>query len=178
MTNLIEIPNYRQTTDYTCGATSLLSILVYYGFYEDTEMSLAKKLNTDPEWGTDPEDIKHLLTEYGFEIESRNMMSFSDLEMIVNAKMPVLITYQAWSESDAHWSECWEDGHYSVVIGIDDKNVYLEDPSITGEIGYIPRKEFLDRWHDIDRNGNELNQFGLVIMNCHAKPKFQYRKVD
>jgi len=175
---MIEIPNYRQTTDYTCGATSLLSILVHYGFCNETEMTLAEKLDTNPGWGTDPADIERVLLEYGFEIESRSGMSFNDLEMMVEAEMPVLVTYQAWSESDQPWNECWEDGHYSVVIGMDDENVYLEDPSLAGEIGYIPRQEFLERWHDIDRKGNELKQFGLVILNNQPKQVFRYRRID
>jgi uncharacterized protein len=28
------------------------------------------------------------------------------------------------------------------------KNVYLEDPSMLGTRGDIPRQEFLERWHD------------------------------
>ena len=141
-------------------------------------MTLAEKLNTSPEWGADPIDIERLLVEYGLEVESRTMMSFNDLEMIVGAGIPILITYQAWSESDDPWPECWDDGHYSVVIGIDDENVYLEDPSLIGEIGYIPRKEFLERWHDVDREGNELKQFGLVIINNQPKQTLQYQRIN
>ena len=39
-------------------------------------------------------------------------------------------------------------GHYMVVIGIDNQNVYFEDPAILGSRGYITDQEFLDRWHD------------------------------
>ena len=178
MINLIKVPNYRQTTDYTCGPSSLLSLLVYYGIHDETESSLTEKLYTSPDWGTDPNDIERYLVERGFDVESRDMMSFNDLEMIVGSGLPVLITYQAWSESDDEWKGCWEDGHYSIVIGIDNENVSLEAPSLIGEIGYIPRHEFLDRWHDIDRNGNELNQFGIVVMNSSPVSAFRYRKID
>ena len=41
---MIELPNIRQTTDYTCGAASLLSVLNYYGLCEDSEMDLAEEL--------------------------------------------------------------------------------------------------------------------------------------
>lgn len=41
-----------------------------------------------------------------------------------------------------------ESGHYMVVMGIDDENVYFEDPPLPGTRGIIPRDEFLSRWHD------------------------------
>ena len=39
-----------------------------------------------------------------------------------------------------------------VAIGYDDKFIYFEDPSILGGVGYIPKAEFLVRWHDYDTN--------------------------
>ena len=89
-----------------------------------------------------------------------------------------MILYQAWSESSESWGDCWDDGHYSVVIGVDDENVYLEDPSLAGEIGFIPRPEFLTRWHDVDREGNELERFGIAVMGGTPTQELQYRKID
>jgi predicted double-glycine peptidase len=48
------------------------------------------------------------------------------------------------------WENDWEAGHYVVVIGIDDRNIYVEDPSLLGSRGVIPQVEFLKRWHDYE----------------------------
>jgi hypothetical protein len=44
---------------------------------------------------------------------------------------PPMVCLQAWSEdSDGlTWRERWEDGHYVVVIGYDNENLYFMDPS-------------------------------------------------
>lgn len=57
-------------------------------------------------------------------------------------KIPVIVLIQAWLddyEEDIDWNNIWEDGHYVVAIGSDDKYIYFEDPSILGGIGYIPK---------------------------------------
>jgi hypothetical protein len=54
-----------------------------------------------------------------------------------------------------------------VVSGLDDKNVYIEDPSILGGIGYMSREEFVERWHDYETD-KKYNQLGIFI--CGEKP--------
>jgi len=65
-----------------------------------------------------------------------------------------------------------------VVIGMDEENIYVEDPAILGSRGYIPLQEFLERWHEqylINQTGNNtgnetgnntttttLNHLGIV----------------
>jgi hypothetical protein len=41
-----------------------------------------------------------------------------------------------------------DDGHYVVVIGFDGENYYVEDPSLERSRGFLPKSEFLRRWHD------------------------------
>lgn len=62
------------------------------------------------------------------------------------------------------WDNTWEDGHYVVAIGYDEKYIYFEDPSILGGIGYIPKSEFLRRWHDYDMDiTNKYIHYGMSI---------------
>jgi len=52
--------------------------------------------------------------------------------------MPVLVAIQAYrSDERIAWEDCWDDGHYVVVIGYDQNNIYFEDPSLLGSVGYI-----------------------------------------
>ena len=39
-------------------------------------------------------------------------------------------------------------GHYMVVIGVDDRSVYIEDPAILGTRLVMDRDEFVQSWHD------------------------------
>ena len=180
---MIALPNIRQTTDYTCGAASLLSVLNYYGLYEDSEMDLAEELNSDEEWGTEPINIIKVAQRYGLTTHEFKNMTFRKLEEFVKGGIPVLVAYQAWSEEEGGWEDCWLDGHYSVVVDVDAENVYFEDPSLgAGEVGYIPREEFLSRWHDVDRDGNELKQYGLALLYpehpFYGAPMRRVRKID
>lgn len=57
---------------------------------------------------------------------------------------------------------CGRRGHYSVVIGLESDKVVLEDPSSIGR-GYIGRTEFLERWHDRDREGRRYEKYGIMV---------------
>jgi len=178
---LLPLPDVRQATTYTCGASSLQAILVYFGKSDDRELHLADELNTSSDWGTEPREIKRVAEKFGLKAELREGMSLDDLRRCVDRGVPVMVAYQAWRAEDktTAWSDDWEDGHYSVVVGVDEDNVYLEDPSLIGEIGFIPHDEFMQRWHDIDKDGNRLRQFGIVISSKKKPPKLgRLRKID
>lgn len=49
--NLINLPDVRQATDYTCGPSALQSVLMFYG-EEVREDKLADKTDADPDKGT------------------------------------------------------------------------------------------------------------------------------
>ncbi len=42
-------------------------------------------------------------------------------------------------------AEDWGDGHYAVAVGYDQQNIYLMDPSILGNYGYILIYIYSDR---------------------------------
>lgn len=49
------------------------------------------------------------------------------------------------------------------MIGYDKDYLYFEDPWILGSIGYIPRNEFLERWHDIIGGVRKVSSLGIVV---------------
>lgn len=57
-----------------------------------------------------------------------------------------------------------------IAIGYDDDNIYFEDPAIFGK-GYIPKKEFLKRWHALDKK--EVIRLGIAVSG--PKP-YNYKK--
>lgn len=164
---LLPVPDTRQSVTYSCGAAALQAVLMYYG-EEFIESELMQKLGTTDN-GTNPRDIVRVARAEGFNAELRENLTIADLEASVARGVPVIIAAQAWREDkDTPWKDRWEDGHYMVVIGTDQDNVYFEDPSILGSKGKIPRQEFMDRWHDVDEK--PYIQSGIFISGKTPAP--------
>jgi predicted double-glycine peptidase len=144
------VPDVRQSTGYTCGASALQAVLAYWGTSE-REDRLAARLRSTPEAGTHPLDIVRVAGEFGHSAELREGLTLDDLEAALAAGTPVIVDLQAWRDkTDVPWAETWDDGHYMVLCGMDNEKLYFEDPSLLGKRGFIPRDEFVDRWHDYE----------------------------
>lgn len=176
---LLDVNDDIQSTDYSCGPTALKSVLRYFG-HEVAEVDLIEELGTTPEAGTPPEAIAAAAARRGLSAEVKVGMTIEDLERAVypvapgEYPVPVIIDIQAWREDrDVEWAKRWEDGHYVVVIGLDDRFVYFEDPSLEGSQGKIPRGELLRRWHDYEgespERGKKYIRSGILIRGQEPK---------
>lgn len=172
---MLRLPDVRQANGYTCGTASLQSVLRYFGKGDDDgEEGLAGRLGTTPDNGTAPDAIVRVAREHGLSATMREGMTLDDLESYVQRGVPVIVDYQAWSEAPhPDYANDWDDGHYSVVVGIDRDHVYLEDPSILGARGSIPRNEFVARWHDQD-GSRRYHQMGIVVESSE-RPRYLVR---
>jgi predicted double-glycine peptidase len=178
------VPDTRQSTEYSCGAAALQAVLSYWG-RDVGEEDLRELLNTDPESGTYPEDILRVAQELGFEAEYRENLTLDEVEASVIQGVPVIVDCQAWrspASGNASWSEDWVDGHWMVIIGLDDENVYFEDPYILGSRGFMSRQEFEERWHN-PRGWDEsdtVNQIhlGIFIRGENSTTIRPFRHVD
>jgi hypothetical protein len=178
---LLAIPDVRQSTDYSCGASALQSVLAYYG--DDwSESELMNMLATSEELGTAPESIVRVAIELGLQASIGENLSLNDLWSALNDEVPVIVALQAWVASKPpgfSWAETWEEGHYAVVIGIDANYVYLEDPSLIGTRGRIPAKEFDERWHDysgkapLDSGDRRWVRLGIFIRDGGTRERKQ-----
>lgn len=151
-TMLKTVPDVKQTTDYTCGIASLAAVLGFYGI-NVTEEQLLKETYIDPEVGVAIAEIIKAGKRRGFTPTLVENASLEKLEDSVNNGQLTIILSQAWRAKSGWfrrhipWEEEWDAGHYMVVIGYDEENIYFEDPWILGTRGFIPRDEFLKRWH-------------------------------
>jgi uncharacterized protein len=160
---MIPVPSVRQSKNYTCGPSALKSVLSFFG-HEVTEKELADDMNTNEKDGTANDNIVRVAKERGLKADLHKNMSFNKLKSVVNKKQPVIIAYQAWPEKETEgWEEGWNNGHYSVVVAVDNKDVYLEDPSVKDSKTRIPHEEFVKRWHDQDADGEKYEQLGIVL---------------
>lgn len=176
--NLLPLPDVRQSTPYSCGAAALQSVLAYWGI-EIREDQLMELLGTDPEIGTPPRAIVTAAESMGLKAGLQEELSLEKLAVFMKEGIPVIVAAQAWREqSEGDWSEEWECGHYMVVIGIDQDNVYFEDPSLLGSRGFIPRDQFLERWHDVDGKGRQYLRLGIPIQGTKIAPPPALAPVD
>lgn len=161
---LIHVPITRQATEYTCGAAALASVLHWIDPGLDfTENKLARELKSDPGHGTRINEIESFAAKKGLFVASRDGWTLGELEKTIRSGQPVIVLIQAYRNVPAvKWKDDWDDGHYVVVNGIDARNVYMMDPSNRGSYTYIPRDEFVERWHDVDVEKKHL-QFGMTI---------------
>ena len=148
---LFSMPDTRQSTEYSCGAAAMQAVLGYWG-RDIGEEDLREMLNTNEEFGTYPDDIIRVATAFGLQAEYEENMTLADLEDYVAEGIPVIVDCQAWrsvSQYNESWADTWYNGHWLVVIGIDEGNVTLEDPYILGDRGFMSREEFEARWHNV-----------------------------
>ncbi|TXT42170.1 MAG: hypothetical protein FD137_2208 [Spirochaetes bacterium] len=171
---MLDIPDVRQSTPYTCGVASALAILGYYGI-EAREDSLAERFGTTEESGTSPQQIVAGFVSYGLEAILKVDTSFEDLSANLRDGIPTMVAIQAWLDPypAVDWGANWEDGHWVIVIGMDYRNIYFEDPSLLGTRGWMPKDEFLARWHDYAGAGpyNPATDRALMRLSISVRGK-------
>lgn len=147
--DMLNIVDVRQATSYTCGVSASQAVLNYYGT-DVREDQLAQRFGTTETSGTSPNQIVTGLESYGLVATMREDTTLDDLRWNIQQQIPTMVAIQAWLEKypPQDWSMEWESGHWIIVIGMDDSNVYFEDPSILGSRGWLSHSEFLARWHD------------------------------
>jgi predicted double-glycine peptidase len=139
-------------------------------------------MTNSTENGTVPDNIVQAATELGFNAQLKENLTLQDLQNNLNQGTPIIILCQAWGNNSTSYTNDTEDSHYMVVIGMDEKNIYFEDPAILGSRGYIPRQEFLERWHDmyLNQTGNNttVNNLGILITGGNAASFPPFIKID
>lgn len=143
-----------------CGPASLKMVSDFYKVSK-TEEELAKLCGTDPKLGTDEEGIKRAAENLGFKVEIKNNSSFEDIQSWLDKNTPVIVNWFAREVADSGVP----DGHYSVVVGLDDGNIYLQDPEIGG-LRTIKREDFMKVWFDF--KGETIKPEELIIRQIIA----------
>lgn len=153
------VPLHQQQTNYTCGPASMHATLLAFGF-NVSEEALATEMQTNSDIGTNISQMQLAAT-------ARNLAAVfvintlkEDLRFALSNGQLVIVLYQAWAdEPTVPYINVWDSGHFSVLFGMDDVNVYLMDPW-TGQYGYIPTDYFMaTRWHAPD----EYGEYGICV---------------
>ena len=157
----IHLPKVEQTTNYTCGAACLRTVAYYFGVGPKDEDEFSKLVDSDPDDGTPPPNIISGARMMGLHAFGRQHMTIDSLKARLEKKIPVICSVQAWGNEKVYPKD--GSGHYVVAIGFDDSKIYFEDPSLKKTRGFMPYREFLDRWHDKEASGKRYERFGIAI---------------
>lgn len=170
--NLLPVPLVRQATTYSCGPAALLGVLAYFGNTDWNENELMKLAGTTEE-GTDLGLLTKAAGEAGLKAKWVENATLDDLKGSLARKQPVIVEAQAWSDEPPKvpFTEVWEDGHFLVVVGLDDQKIYFMDPSHLGSLGYMTLKDFKDRWHDISVGNKRRYHTALYFDNLPKPPE-------
>jgi HK97 family phage portal protein len=145
----IQLPDLRQDTDYSCGASAMMAVCEYFGVGPESEDAYREALGTNPAEGTSVPRIVAFATAQGLAVEAHEGMTLADLERHVDQGRPVIVLLQAWGDTGDSYADD-TNGHYVIVIGYDNQYIYVEDPSLKGSRGRLTRNDFERRWHDED----------------------------
>ena len=137
LTNLkmLKVKPFKQTTGF-CGPASLRIVLDYFGI-KKSEKELAKLSGCSKSKGVEAESLLKATAKLGLKGFIKDFSEIKDIrKYVLKKKMPVIVD---WFSVD--------EGHYSVVAGIDNKNIYLQDPEL-GKVRKLKIHDFKRIWFD------------------------------
>lgn len=106
---LLKAESFQQTTEYTCGPASVVTLLKYYGKTAD-EMRIATEMGTSTTCGTTPQQMTEWLNNHGFNATWNQEGSLEMLRQNLTNHKPTLVEWSDWG------------GHWVLVIGYDTRN--------------------------------------------------------
>jgi len=156
---LLPVRSFQETLHAgMCGPASLKIILTYFGI-EKTESELAAMCHVDEQLGVNENDLRRVAESFGFHVTIKNESTFEDITMWLVKDVPVIVNWFTRGRIDYDDSAV-ADGHYSVVMGLDEEFIYLQDPEI-GTMRKITREDFITVWFDF--SGKTIKTDEMII---------------
>ncbi len=148
----VTVPMQTQTTYYTCGPASSMSVLRYFGKGKgNSEMGLARLMDTSTATGTRFWNLANVLNNRGLKAVVKKGATVTDLRNALKLNQPVIMNIDD------------EGGHYVVLAGVDSKYIYFMDPwyDFTTYRKWGIQK-FYNHWYDY-HNGTRYNRLGIFV---------------
>jgi len=152
---MLKVKPFRQKTGF-CGPASLKMVLDYFGV-KKSERDLAKLTGCTKTKGVEAKNLLKAAEKLGFKGFIKDFSKIKDIKKyILKKKIPVIVD---WFSED--------EGHYSVVAGIDNKNIYLQDPEL-GKVRKLKIHDFKRIWFDFPgrflRSKNDIIIRRLIVI--------------
>lgn len=145
---LLNVKPCRQTSGL-CGPAALKMVLAYYGVRK-SERELARLSGAVRTRGAEAPGLARAARRLGFKARIKDRATLGDIKKFVDKGIPVIVD---WFSGD--------DGHYSVVVGIRESTIYLQDPEL-GKVRKMDAKTFLRVWFDFP--GDALRSKNSLIL--------------
>lgn len=159
----IDISSVNQIPSF-CGPASLKAAMEQYGIFVSME-EIGKIVGCD-ENGVEAEALVEGAKKFGLDAYFEDNVSVEKIKEMVNKDIPVIVD---WFKED--------DGHYSVVIDVNDTELQLMDPE-TGEKVWMVWEEFVPTWFDFkigDKDHKHLiNRRAIFILPREKAVKAAY----
>ena len=161
---MIRVLPVRQAYEYSCGAGCLASCLYYWDVWHGGEPELYPLIGTTEE-GTSGSGIIHGARHYGLVAYQKKDLTLYDLTMYLQDGYTVILSMQVYSLENQHllMKDIWEDGHYVVLVGIQQGRVIFMDPLMPVKYRVMGVDEFIDCWHDYSDSGDQEFYGGIII---------------
>ncbi|MCX6719656.1 MAG: C39 family peptidase [Candidatus Staskawiczbacteria bacterium] len=161
---LLDVKPFQETLNADmCGPASLKIVLEYYGINK-SEDELIQLCKFKKGLGVDDKGIKTAAEKFGLKAVIKNNSSFKDVEKWLTRGTPVIVNWFTRGRTD-YGDSSVADGHYSVVMGLDDSFIYLQDPEL-GAMRKIERNNFMRVWFDF--KGEYIKPKDLIIRQAIA----------
>ncbi len=161
---ILNIKPFQETLNNSyCGPATLKILFGYYGINK-SEKELSKISRWNKDLGINDKAIKKVAEQLGFKVKIKNNSTLKDIESWLKKGVPVIVDWFTRGRSD-YPNSAVPDGHYSVVAGLDDKFIYLQDPEI-GKIRKLSKEDFLTVWFDFA--GKYIKPNELIIRQIIA----------
>lgn len=131
---MLKLKPFRETPGL-CGPASLKIVMDYYGV-SVSEADIARVSGATQEKGVSTAGLAKAAKHFGFKTLVKENSSLDDLRYYVKKEIPVMVD---WFSED--------DGHYSPVVGLDDKYIYLQDTQIK-KVRKMGKRDFTRVWFD------------------------------
>ena len=135
---MLNVKPIRQIPGY-CGPTSLKMVLEYYGVRR-SQQALAKLSGATRGRGAGAVGLARAAKQLGVRAVGEEFSTLNDIRGYVRRGVPAIVD---WFSGD--------NGHYSVVVALDKRFIYLQDPEL-GRVRKLDRKVFLRVWFDFPGN--------------------------
>lgn len=162
MTKLLTVKPFRQSTGH-CGSACLKMVLGYYGI-QKSERELIKLTGSTTVKGVSAKNIIRAAKKFHMQTKIKDYSTFTQMKSLLKKQIPIIVD---WFSTD--------NGHYSVIVGLDSENIYMQDPEL-GQLRTMKLKAFMTIWFDFEGSFIDDKEDLIIRRMIIIKPQKGFRK--
>jgi ABC-type bacteriocin/lantibiotic exporter with double-glycine peptidase domain len=156
MLKLAQVTPYQQQKQTTCSAACLRAVLLHHG-RDIPEPELEEVIGVG-DHGAEVDSIARAARELGFQAEERRFKHLLEAKRYLDQGLPIIGDFRSWNRPGQ--------GHYVVIVGIDDGRAEIMDPNTPGNWRDISAQELKRRWWDwsMARPHKLMRHAGVLVL--------------